>query len=932
MRRALATLLLAICAITTAAQNLTVTPTTTYEVETGNNTSAPSTFTTQTDGNIGAGNVSKLDTHTLLYPGFNGKIYAHVVGWFGGSNHENIGYNSSDPAVVKAQITDMASRGIDGIIHVWYGAVNNISNLEAQAVMNEAQNHPGFTFAIMIDHGAIQWNSCYPSCTATQAVIKMTQYIASTYFPSPSYMRINGRPVLTSFDIDANYSVDWNQVAANTPGNPIFLFQNNSGFAHVLSGGSYSWVMPGNSNYGLDYLGSFYSTGMGYPSEWTAGATYKGFNDTLASWSLNRIMDQQCGQTWLQTFQKLNSMYSPSLQIPAVQVVTWDDYEEGTEIETGIDNCLTVNASVTSSTLNWALSGSGSESTIDHYTVFISADGANLMSLGDFAAGTHSLDLASYSPAAGTYTLYVKAVGKPSITNKMSNASTVTIAASTPSSLSVTPTSGNAPLAVTATVTTAAAGAASGTTINFGDGTTVSGTTATHTYSTPGTYTVSATATNSTTVTANAVPPVAALSLSATSATAPATISASTAGSTDPNQGGSITGSMIDWGDGTTAAGPSALHSYATAGTYTVTATVTDSYGASSKKTQSLSITATPTGVTMTAPANGATVTGSPVHVVASASSPNGVASMILYLDYNQVLLTSSANIDTYVAMAPGSHLLAVNSWDNLGNLMQASSNIIVAAAIPTASLSLSASSVAQGIPVTATASGTDPNVGGSINNLTIAWGDGSSSIGPSSSHSYSNAGTYNVTATVTDNYGKSASTSQVVTVFALAAPTASMTVSVNGPTATVMSTSTPGSGTITSTFINWGDGTSTTASSASHTYAKGGYDTITVTVTNSYGQQASTSQQITAAGVVIWLPPPGATSSEPVHIAATAYDSRPIASMIVYLDGNQVYVGYVDDFDIWIQMRSGSHTVVVKAWEDVTGVVYQSSVRFKAQ
>ncbi len=938
MRRALATLTLALCALAASAQNLTITPTTTYAAETGVNTSQPAGFTTQSDGNIGGANISKVDTHTLLYPGFNGKIYAHVVGWFGGSNHNNIGYNSSDPAVVKAQINDMVSRGIDGIIHVWYGAGTNISNLEAQAVMNEAPNHPGFTFAIMIDHGAIQWDSCYPGCTATQAVIGLTQYIASTYFSSPSYMRINGRPVLTNFDIDANYSVDWNQVAANTPGNPIFLFQNNSGFTHVQSGGSFSWVMPTDSNYGLDYLGSFYSTGMNYPTEWTAGATYKGFNDTLASWSANRIMDQQCGQTWLQTFQKLNSMYNSTIQIPAVQLVTWDDYEEGTEIETGIDNCLTVSASASGTTLNWALSGSGSESTIDHYTVFISSDGVNLMPLGDFAAGTHSLDLSSYSLAGGSYKFYVKAVGKPSITNNMSNGTTLTISSSsTGSGLSVTPTSGNAPLAVTAAVTSTTSSTTSGSTtsINFGDGTTVSGTTATHTYLTPGTYTVSATGVTSMTVTAKALPPVAALSLSATTATAPATISASTSASTDPNQGGSITGSIIDWGDGTTSAGPSASHNYTASGTYTVTSTVTDNYGASSKQTQSLSITAAaPTSVTISSPVNGSTVNGPQVSVAASASSPNGVASMVLYVDYNQVgPVLYAANLNTSVSLTPGSHLIAVNSWDNLGNLIQSTtSSITVAAVAPATALALSATNVTAPAMIGATVTASDSNVGGSISSTTINWGDGTS--GASASHTYSNAGTFVVTATATDNYGKSSSASQTVTVQAptVVAPTASMNVTMNGATATVTSTSLAGSGTISTTVINWGDGASTTGTSASHTYAKGGYYTITLTVTNSYGKSASTSQQVTAAGVVIWLPQPGTTAAQPVHIAATAYDSKPIASMIVYLDGNQVYLGYVNDFDVWIQMGTGPHTIVVKAWEDGTGKVYQSSVKFKAQ
>jgi hypothetical protein len=156
---------------------------------------------------------------------------------------------------------------------------------------------------------------------------------------------------------------------------------------------------------------------------------YKGFNDTIASWSANRIMAQQCGQTWLQTFAQANSKYSSSNQLPAIQIVTWDDYEEGTEIETGIDNCVSVNATVAGTMLSWSISGA--ESTIDHYHVFISSDGQNLMNVGDVPVGTHQLDLAGFSFPAGSYTLFVKAVGKPSLRNQMSGPVSLTLAAAT---------------------------------------------------------------------------------------------------------------------------------------------------------------------------------------------------------------------------------------------------------------------------------------------------------------------------------------------------------------------------------------------------------------------------------------------------------------------------------------------------------------------
>ena len=395
-----------------------VVPTTTLTAQTTNNTSAAKNFVSQTNGNSGAGNVSKVNVHSLLYPGATTKVYAHLVLWFGESSHISIGYSSTDAAQIHNQITDMISRGIDGVIMVWYGPNNSIDQA-AKLVMAEAETHPGFTFAIMIDQGAIKWDSC-SGCSPQQALISQLQYIEQTYFPSRAYLTQQGRPVVTNFNIDLSYTVDWTAVTAALSTQPIFLFENNNGFTHVLSDGSYSWVMPTTSDYGIGYLKSFYNSGMPFTNEQTVGAAYKGFNDSLASWGLNRVMGQQCGQTWLQTFSEINGLYNSGKQLPALQLVTWNDYEEATEIESGISNCLTVSATVSGSSLQWTIKGD--ETTVDHYVAYISTDGQNLMSLGDINAGLNSVNLCSYSIPNGSYTLFVQAVGKPSMTNQMSGA------------------------------------------------------------------------------------------------------------------------------------------------------------------------------------------------------------------------------------------------------------------------------------------------------------------------------------------------------------------------------------------------------------------------------------------------------------------------------------------------------------------------------
>ena len=87
------------------------------------------------------------------------------------------------------------------------------------------------------------------------------------------------------------------------------------GFTSTDSGGSFSWVnLTSNAadNGVADDLDNFCATGIAHPSLLTMGATYKGFNDSIASWTAHRVMNQQCGQTWLATFSTLHHSREPS--------------------------------------------------------------------------------------------------------------------------------------------------------------------------------------------------------------------------------------------------------------------------------------------------------------------------------------------------------------------------------------------------------------------------------------------------------------------------------------------------------------------------------------------------------------------------------------------------------------------------------------------
>ncbi len=172
-------------------------------------------------------------------------------------------------------------------------------------------------------------------------------------------------------------------------------------------------------------MDTFYSAGIAHPSPITVGGLWKGFDDNNASWSGNRIIAEQCGQVWLDSANEIAKFFGgANPQIPYVQIATWNDYEEGTEIETGRDNCYTVNASIAGTQLSWSLAASdsyASPATIHHFNVYYADAGGYLYTAAsNVATATNTLNLSSIVPS-GTWTVYVEMVGQPLIINRMSN-------------------------------------------------------------------------------------------------------------------------------------------------------------------------------------------------------------------------------------------------------------------------------------------------------------------------------------------------------------------------------------------------------------------------------------------------------------------------------------------------------------------------------
>ncbi|HEY8021289.1 MAG TPA: hypothetical protein VIH93_09315 [Thermoanaerobaculia bacterium] len=663
--------------------------TSTLAAETGDNTSVGS-FPSHDNGNVAAGNVSKIDTHTLLYSGATTRVYAHFLPWFcstsdGGNpprcnGHVLTGYDSNDAAEVKAQVDDMVSRGMQGMVIDWYGPYATAEDGATMKVMAEAQSRsPLFEFAIMEDKGAVSKCVAKTGHSNTQCAIDDLNYVAAHYYPSPAYMHRNGRPVVLFF-VDTSVAIDWNAVRAGVTGNPLFVFEDN--FTRTQADGAFAWVKPAQRTASwtqpdfVGYLDNFYGNARSHAGELPFGAGFKGFDDVDATWAPNpyRFMDQGCGQTWLQSIATVNGQYSASNQLDSLQLVTWNDYDEGTEIESGVDNCLGIAASLSGTTLSWTLSGSGQESTLDRYRIWSSADGQSLTLRKEVTAGgAHSVDTTTLGLGSDT-TLYVQAVGKPSILNQMSNA-VATSGGPPPRGVAITtPANGatvSSPIHVVAHETSGTAtdmqiyldgslvyDQASVTAID----TTVAAGAGSHHVTVKAWYADGSNLLSAVDVTVSGPPPrgvAITTPADGASVTSPIHVVASETSGTATDMQIYLDGGLVY-----DQANVTAIDTTVAAGTGSRQIAVKAWYADGSNVLSIVNVTVTSTApVTISQPSDGSSIT-SEVHVVASENTSRAATSMQIYLDSTLVNTTYNVDsLDTYVNAGCGARKITVKAW-----------------------------------------------------------------------------------------------------------------------------------------------------------------------------------------------------------------------------------------------------------------------------
>ena len=297
-------------------------------------------------------------------PWYLTKPYSGVWGWHWTMNHYNpdttnalgqrniaswynpqIGpYDSADPVVLEYHVLLMKLAGIDGVVADWYGQDNyadyGLINQRSLALLDYTRR-AGLNFVLCYEDRTVQEKINGGYITAANAIANAQQtmrYAQTNYFNSVNYLQISNKTVLLNFGaVYFQNNSQWVSIFSVLSNQPAFFSEDNR---FPVAQGAYNWppmylssggVLSSNSLY--NYLTTFQNNAASWPA--VISSAFPHFKDIYQQAGLGFTygsLDDASGQTFRSLLKRAITNNSAM-----VQLVTWNDYGEGTVIEPTVE-------------------------------------------------------------------------------------------------------------------------------------------------------------------------------------------------------------------------------------------------------------------------------------------------------------------------------------------------------------------------------------------------------------------------------------------------------------------------------------------------------------------------------------------------------------------------------------------------------------------
>jgi hypothetical protein len=288
------------------------------------------------------------------------RVLIHYMGWFDSGRNSRqwscgqartplIGYYSSHSwAVLTYHMLLSWSCGIDGlVINVKDDYDDYTFDLILQ-YLNWLHRIGNFDYSFSIsydDQGFVNQQTSLPDATIAEA--KFTRLRDYTFIETENFLTYLGTPVIFLFQYNKLTPKQYQTALYNVFDISPLLVKNEIDQSSLMYASSfYSWVQPGHNgvwngtNWGDDYLNWYYNTlKSSYSSSipFACGGVWAGFNDSPNyCWGSRREMDRQNGLVYDATWSFVNN-YTGNPPMKFAYISTWNDWNEGTELEPSVE-------------------------------------------------------------------------------------------------------------------------------------------------------------------------------------------------------------------------------------------------------------------------------------------------------------------------------------------------------------------------------------------------------------------------------------------------------------------------------------------------------------------------------------------------------------------------------------------------------------------
>ncbi|MBC7808388.1 MAG: hypothetical protein H7145_19820 [Akkermansiaceae bacterium] len=247
-------------------------------------------------------------------------------------------YDSNDPDTLECHVLLMKLSGIDGVIIDWYG---NDDFLDYGLIHRNTRHlirfvkKAGLRYAIMYEDQTVPKLLAAKRIPGDDTVAhgrQILQWMRSNWFNDPAYLSVTGRPLFMVFGSGNYTGAQWDRIFSGITPAPYFFTESDRRAPAV---GGFGWPQPaGGTTKAIEEQDHFYRTAK----TWAAfvPAAFPRFDDIYAQAGVHPSwghIDDQNGKMYEETLERaLKSSAS------VIQLVTWNDWGEGTIIEPSIEH------------------------------------------------------------------------------------------------------------------------------------------------------------------------------------------------------------------------------------------------------------------------------------------------------------------------------------------------------------------------------------------------------------------------------------------------------------------------------------------------------------------------------------------------------------------------------------------------------------------